>query len=375
MDLQDNPGATIGVYSPTYDLLTLNLIPRIESALIEHGYQYQYRKSDNIITIPGIGKIIFRSMDNPSRIVAYECFRSHVDELDLLPLEKAEEVWNRIIARNRQKLPGNPVNRVSGYSTPEGFQFTYKRWKKEQNPEYQYVRAPTTSNYHLQPDYVESLRATYSAQLIEAYLKGIWVNLTSGGCFPEFDRVHNNCDTVDDGREGLLIGQDFNILKMCSVVYVRRGNELHAIDEVVNAFDTAQTVKIIQQRYEGRQITIVPDATGVHRSSSGGTTSDFTLLRAAGFRIDGPHANPRVMNRINATNALICNSNGERRLKVNTRRCPELTAAMEQITFDANGVMDKKTDLDHIIDGMSYVCHRLFPVEHTGAAQVRLLGT
>lgn len=381
-DLVDFPGADIAMYSPTYDLMRLNLMPRMETYLTSMFGRIGINKSSFIFHVPGHGKIIFRSLDNPGRIIAYEVFRSHVDEIDTLPYAKAEEAWNKIIARNRQKHKSKAQNTVSAYSTPEGFQFTYHRWEKNKVNGYGYVRAPTYSNPHLPDDYVDSLRTTYPAALIDAYIEGIWVNLTQGACFPDFCREANGCDTVITPNDKLIIGQDFNITKQASVVYkkieyVKHGvaiKELHAVDEIPKAFDTPQTIQIIKKRYHGHQITMMPDATGKSRSTHDGSKSDFTLFRAAKFQIDAPNANPPVRDRLNATNALICNGDGIRRLKVNTNMCPELTAAIEQITFKDNGTMDKDHDLDHLIDAGTYPVHRIFPVERRTVDTVTIIG-
>ncbi len=126
-------GCKIGVYAPTHDLLELNLVPAIEQYLDSRGIKNQYNKSKHIMHLAGHRQIIFRSMDNPGRIVAYEVYRSHVDEADLMnTAKKGNEAWNRIIARNRQKwliggtdkIHPDHFNMVSAYSTPESFKFT-----------------------------------------------------------------------------------------------------------------------------------------------------------------------------------------------------------------------------------------------------------
>jgi hypothetical protein len=141
-------GVKIGVYAPTYDLLSLNIVPRLEAWLDKIGVGHAYNKNDHIMTV-GSGKVIFRSMDNPGRIVAYEVYRSHVDEADLMTtVTKGGEAWRRIIARNRQPHPQERLhfNMCSAYSTPEGYKFTYNRWQKNKSDGYEYVQAPTWSN-------------------------------------------------------------------------------------------------------------------------------------------------------------------------------------------------------------------------------------
>jgi len=217
------PWANVALYAPTYDLIKLNNQPRIAELLDHFGLEWTFNKQDFIFYIKGHGKIICRSMDNPSRIIAYEVFASLVDELDTMPQTRAEEAWHKIISRNRQQPPLGSIipkdslvqfieteefaqlpadtmhtglfdipNKVGVFTTPEGFKFTYKKWEKEENEGYFLVRAATESNPHLTKAYIANLRASYPPQLIEAYLNGEFVNLTGGACYHCFDRrIHH----------------------------------------------------------------------------------------------------------------------------------------------------------------------------------------
>ena len=123
----------MALYEPTYDLVRLILAPRMEELLTELGIRYKYNKQENIIyTSSGqCSDFVMRTMENPARIVGYESYRAHVDEIDTLKKVQAAQAWRKIIARNRQKPKGieNVFNRVSAYSTPEGFQFVYDTWQ------------------------------------------------------------------------------------------------------------------------------------------------------------------------------------------------------------------------------------------------------
>jgi hypothetical protein len=80
----------------------------------------------------------------------------------------------------------------------------------------------------LPDDYISSLYESYPPQLISAYLRGQFVNLTSGAVYPDFDRKLNHTDEEIKPGEPLIIGMDFNVLKMAAVVYViRDGKPLH----------------------------------------------------------------------------------------------------------------------------------------------------
>lgn len=195
----ENPGINIGMYSATFDLLKLVNIPSLEKILFTLGIPWKINKSDMIMTLPDFGsQIILRSMDNPARIIGYEHGHALVDELDTMSKNKAQQAWNQVIARNRQKLPKingiQPRNKVGVGTTPEGFKFVYEKWKKNPPPGYRMIKARTIDNIHLPEEYVQNLRDSYPANLIEAYLNGEFVNLNGSAVYHAFDRFNNHTD-------------------------------------------------------------------------------------------------------------------------------------------------------------------------------------
>lgn len=367
-DALESSDALIALYEPTYDLVRLILAPRMEEKLSDMGIRYKYNKQENIIytSSPNCGDFVLRTLENPARIVGYESYRAHVDEIDTLKKPLAEAAWVKIIARNRQRPKGidKPFNRVSAYSTPEGFRFAHSRWGRDPKPGYVMVQAPTRSNPFLPDDYISSLRESYPAQLIEAYLEGKFTNLNSGSVYPDFDRKLNHSEDVLLEREPVLIGMDFNRLHMSAVVYVLRDGWPVAVDELTDIRDTPAMAQVIVERYKriGHAVQIFPDASGQNASSKNASESDLSILKQAGLTVRVNGTNPAIVDRVNAVNALILNGAGERRLKVNTNRCPQLTDALEQQAYDKNGMPDKSSGVDHIIDAAGYPIAFLFPI-------------
>ncbi len=368
-DALSSSDALIALYEPTYDLVRLILAPRMEEKLSELGIRYKYNKQENIIytSAPNCGDFILRTLENPARIIGYESYRAHVDEIDTLKKAQAALAWRKIIARNRQRPDGveQPFNRVSAYTTPEGFQFVYDTWGRAPKPGYAMVQAATYTNPFLPDDYVQSLRDSYPAALITAYIEGKFTNLNSGSVYPDFDRSLNHSDTVEQEREPLLIGMDFNRLKMSAVVYVLRGGCPVAVAEITDGRDTPYMAELIKVRYaaKGHPIQIFPDASGQNASSKNASESDLSILRQAGFSIQVSGSNPAIADRVNAVNALILNGAGERRLKINVNRCPHLADGLEQQAYDKNGMPDKSSGVDHLNDAAGYPLAYLFPIE------------
>lgn len=364
----ESSSALIALYEPTYDLVRLILAPRMEEKLSSLGIRYKYNKQENIIyTSSGqCGDFVLRTLENPARIIGYESYRAHVDEIDTLKKDQAKLAWQKIIARNRQRPDGiaEPFNRVSAYTTPEGYRFVYDTWGRNPKPGYVMVQAATYTNPFLPDDYVQTLRDSYPAALIDAYIEGRFTNLTSGSVYPDFDRVLNHSDATLQEGEPTLIGMDFNRLHMSAVIYVMRDGWPVAVDEITDGRDTPQMVELFLERYKrkGHAVTIFPDASGQNSSSKNASESDLSIIKQAGLSVRVNSTNPAIMDRVNAVNGLILNGQGERRLKVNTHRCPHLTDGLEQQAFDKNGMPDKSSGIDHVIDAAGYPLAHMFPV-------------
>jgi len=134
----------IAYYLPSYQLVEDIAFKRFPELCERKGWAYKINKQSKHIEFPNAGRIIFRTMDNPAMIVGYEVAHSILDELDTLPIEKAREVWHKVIARNRQKC--TMMNTVAVATTPEGYRFVYDRWVKNGNDDYVLFKAKTLDN-------------------------------------------------------------------------------------------------------------------------------------------------------------------------------------------------------------------------------------
>jgi hypothetical protein len=362
------PDNDIAYYLPTYDLVNTIAFPRFEEKLADDGFIFgkdftTVKNQTPLIKIKDYGKIILRTMDRPQRIIGYEVGDSLVDELDTLKQADAEMVWRKVLARNRQKKPGGAFNTVAVGTTPEGFKFVYDRWKKNPpNEEYQIIRASTYSNAHNLPDnYIPDLLADYPTNLIAAYIDGEFVNLTSGSVYPYYDRVANRSTEVIKVNEPLHIGMDFNVGKMAAIVFVQRGQNPHAVNEVIGVLDTPAMIKAIKARFPNHPIFIYPDASGDSRKSQNASTSDLALLRQANFVVLNNPANPWVKDRVLSLNIMLAGSR-QGRLFVNDTTCPMFAEALEKQAYDEHGEPDKQSGFDHPNDAGGYfICYR-FPV-------------
>lgn len=380
------PRVNSGYFAPTYPHIRDIFFPTIEEVAFDWGLKTQIRESNKEVHLFS-GKqyrstILCRSMERPHEIVGFKIGKALIDELDVMKAEKAQTAWRKIIARLRQVAPGL-VNGVDVTTTPEGFKFVYQQFVKavREKPElaslYGLVQASTYDNeVNLPADYIPSLRASYPPQLIEAYLRGLFVNLTSGAVYPEFDRKMNHTDESIQPGEVLHVGLDFNVNNMSACINVIRDGLPRTLAERMRVRDTPAMAKVLKDDFKdkGHQVVIYPDASGANTSSKNASESDLSILRQAGFRIEVNPSNPAVKDRVNAYNAMILNDQGERRLRINTDECPVTTEAIEQQVWDKNGEPDKKSGHDHPNDANGYFIVKRWPIQKQSVQRVTIGG-
>lgn len=361
------PSVDLLYTTPSYPLIRDIFYPTV-TEILEGTYwedKFRIKKSDNVIEFGyrgEYGRILCRTL-HPDKLIGFKVGAAVADEIDLLSMAEAEACWNKIISRIRQPFPDGRQNQVMATTTPEGFKFCHKFFGTSKFPDRLLVQAATDTNPYLPQDYVDSLYATYPAQLVKAYIQGHFVNLVSGSVYI-FDRHKHACTEEIASGEDLHIGMDFNVNKMATVVHVIRedatgAKHALALDEIMGCADTPDVINAIKGRYgSDHKIMVYPDASGGSRDTRNASRSDISLLKLAGFKVDAPKANPLVRDRILAVN------HGLKNFKywVNIQRCPETATCLEQQVYADSGAPDKSQGKDHAPDALGYFMNRKFPV-------------
>ncbi len=381
-DYFSNPGANLCYFAPGYQLCFDIAYPMLEEFLTNTKTPYHSNKQARYISVPGYGIIYFRSALKPETMIGFSILSAYGDEVDLLPYELAEKVIDKMMARMRQRIEG-AKNQLYLISTPEGYKYMYHNFEKEPLEDSTLIRMSTYDNIaNLPDDFIPTLIKKYPKSLIDAYLLGKFVNINKLGVWAEFDREKNrmSVDSISSVNP-IHVGMDFNVGKGCAVIFdIRQPSSdaekvAVAIDEIINTFDTNETISVIKERYPGKSVIVYPDASGSARKTINASISDLSLLRDAGFTVRANRANPSVKDRVIATNTMFCNGEGERRLFVDVARCPNLTEALEQQVYDDNGLPSKDGKYDHVTDAFSYPIAYLFPVHKLRAGIAKVQGT
>ena len=363
-----NPGCD-GIFTePTIPLLVKIAYPELEAALTDAGLKFRFVKQDKIYYVRVKGRttrILCESMENYPRLIGVNAAWIVCDEYDTSKQDIAIAAYQKLLGRLRAGV----VRQFVIVSTPEGFRAMYQIFITEGGKDNKrLIKARTMDNHHLPADFIDTLRAQYPAELIEAYLNGEFVNLTSGTIYYGYSPDKNRSrEAVRDG-ETIYIGMDFNVQHMAAVAHVLRTDASgamvpHAVEEFIDLFDTNDMIEKLTARYGSRHtINIYPDSSGKNRKSNDASTSDIAMLEAAGFRVHYTDANPPVRSRINAVNAMFCNGLGERRYFVNDAACPNYSRALQYQVYDEKGEPDKSAGFDHVADAGGYYLAYNFPI-------------
>ena len=182
----------------------------------------------------------------------------------------------------------------------------------------------------------------------------------SGALYPE-----GNVDaSVQDTGGEILVGQDFNVNPMASVIAVKVGDECHVLDSLeVFTSNTDEVCAEIKGRYPDRRVVFCPDPSGKARKTSAAGKTDFSIIQSFGFQVRAPDAAPAVRDRENNANAMFAAGNPlRRRVRVHPRAKAYITALKNLTYKEGTSVRDKASGFDHVCDAGDYLLWSEFNV-------------
>lgn len=362
---QLNVGYTGIITEPTYPMIEDTMLPTMFSLLDDYRIPYKFKKSPNpnlyIQFKTGISTILFRSAENHMRQRGINAAWVLMDEIDTMGKKDAAAAFDTYTGRLRD----GKVRQLAVASTPEGYGWMYEAFVKNAGKNKRLIRAKTTDNPYLPDDYIERMMTTYPANLVDAYINGEFVNLEGNAVYYNFDRrLSHTDDTLKDYPNHILhLGVDFNIGDTNAIVGVIVKEQPYVLEEFT-VHDTPALVNEIKKRYPNRKVIVYPDSSGKQRFTNSSYTN-IGLLKDAGFELCYRSANPRVVDRVNSVNAMFCNGKGERRLKINTTRCSDLTSTLESQVY-VKGAPEKTGHVDGKNDALGYFVYYRYPIGGSG---------
>lgn len=359
------PDVRVAYFLPNYPLIKDIAFTKFPEMCNLLGLHYQLNKTDKELHIKGFGTILFRNLSEPETIVGFDVGYACIDEIDIMPMSKAQDAYQKILARCRTPLPKGKFNQVDLVSTPEGYRFLYSHLVTNANANQKLIRAKTVDNPYLPADYIDKLKENYDERLLKQYLEGEFININGSQVYHQFNRdEHVIEDKKIDIRYPLIISFDFNISPYNAIYLIQE------IDGIVYVIDNAikqnaslvDSLDYLKQKfsYLGEKYLfnakIYGDASGRARSQ-GTARTNYDFILNAGFKyLYIKKNNPRVADRVNVVNSMLKNGNGKTKLYI-CKKNTELISDFEFIGYDKNGNIDKNNlELSHSSDSIGYYC-------------------
>lgn len=350
---KDQPG---GLLCPSYTDFQRDIRPMIDSICdqnnigfkyhgTEHWYQFEWSK-EKVYVVTGQEKL-----RGPNWAFAV------INELTLIPIMRYREVIGRVRVKNAR------VPQIASCGTPEGTASEYFSFFMENPPEgCRVIYGDTRDNVaNLDPSYIQTLESSFDSVMIDAYLRGLWVNMVGNRFYYAYDpKKLDDPSTTPPEYGAVHIGMDFNVNPMTASIWTYDGVFLKSIDEIyLEDADTNKIALALKARgYTPDRSIIYPDPAGQQRSTKG--QPDVEILKQHGFyniRVK-PKAPGMRQRQLNVNNLL-----AKGVIKINPIRCPKLKKDLEAVeqdpvTFEK---VKKNPKLTHLSDGLDYMCDILFP--------------
>lgn len=360
-----------GIIAPTFNMLDRTTWMEFKEAarpLIAHSVD-----SKKIIILKNGREVHGFSADKPDRIRNSTMVGFWVDEAR--ECAKFKMLWD--ILQGRVLSTGG-----KGFITtsPNSYDDIHDIFISNRKAGYGVVRFPTYANVYLNKEGIDQLAANYDSKFAEQEIMGEFV-IFQGAVYYTFNRQHNAGDlafkvAVYDPMKPICLACDFNVNPMAWVIaqiHTRSTGvkEIRVIDEIyLKNSNTVEACNEFKARYKNHNsgLILYGDATGKNRSTTSNITNWKILENElAAYRITKrvPLGNPSERDRINSTNAMICNSHGDRRTLINPHRCKNLIRDLEQVSFkDGTTQIDKGKDffLTHPSDAFGYLVDKEFSI-------------
>jgi len=346
---------------------------------------YIWKASESRLIFPKWqnSEILFRHLEKPWKLKSLNLGWIHVEEMS----EIEESAFLMLLSRLRQKGVGR--HRLFGTTNPQpnkGWIHRYftEQEKKEPTIHYRRVIAPSTENIHLDAAYLMNMKNQFDPDYYRINVLGEDGDYNAGLVCKTWTDA--NIDTVSYRPEyRIYLTCDFNVDPMCWALAHRINGEYHFFDEIViENTNIAQAVQEFANRYYDHPagIIITGDASGKSRNVASANPNETYYkilqneLRGFGisrFSTDLRSHNPIIEDRVAAWNAMVCNSEGVRRIKINPA-CKWLIYNCENLRYIAGTSViweptanQIETDsrlkfTKHIWDAASYLVERYDPI-------------
>jgi hypothetical protein len=317
--------------------------------------QLIYKKNESELSIEFINKSLLelKGADNEDSLRGVGLNKIISDEF--ASLRNAENVWNKVLRPTLSDKKGDAVF----IGTPDGFNFMHEIYQRgiSKQDGFKSWHFKSIDSPFIDKDEIEAARREMDEKSFRQEYEATFETAT-GRIYYSFDRKDNHAVETIHKDVRIIITVDFNVSPMCWLVIQNIKGLDFVIEEIVRRnTNTEEMAKIVGNLFGyDRSFMFYGDYSGTFRSTKSPST-DYDIIRQilpnSDFRIK---PNPSVVDRVNAVNSRLCSASGERRLFINTEKCPELTKDLEQVIWKEGKREIDKSNIErtHSSDALGY---------------------
>jgi len=334
-----------------------------------HPITLRINKSEHRITLINGATIHLLGSNYPDSARGAYFTRFYLDEAAFA--KSTEEILTKIVRPMLDRV--RPYGEMLITSTPDGRNYFYDLCKRGIDKEegWSYHCYPSVEGKFIDQTAVDAARRDLTLEAWRQEYFAEFIN-PSNQVYYKFDRTQHTkpIPFVD----GLTIhwGWDFNIAPACHSVLAHHHNgRIYVFDEIAEG-NTPANIDAFCSRYSPNQVVELKFYGDYNGSYSTTGTVDYIMmvetLHSRGYNVSMQDirvygGNPIVRSRVENVNRLLQNANGERRIFVDTQKCPKLTKDFEELRRLPTGDIDKRSDptLSHASDSFGYMAYILEP--------------
>lgn len=363
-----HPGGLVG---PDFKEIKKDVIPEMELILEKNKIPYRYHKTEHWFLFPW-SKAPLYVVSAEKKIRGPNWAYAVINELTLMPLVRYKEIMGRV------RVKGASVPQIASCGTPEGFASEFYEYMIENPPEsLRIIYGSTDDNIeNLHTDYISLLEDTYDKKMLDAYRRGLWVNMAGNLFYYSFNPVKVYDETLQpDQFSSFVCSMDFNVDPMTATLWGFDGYKIYGVGQVLlegaEGYNTQNMCDALKARgFVPSNTTIFPDPAGRARSTKG--PPDVKILQDNGYAVRVKTVAPSFRRRQLNTNNLL----DKGRVKLNPNLCKGMVKDFQAVEQDII-TLEKKKDspkLTHFSDGFDYMTDILFPFsgDLKGAREVKI---
>jgi len=320
---------------------------------IFRDYDCQINESELLVKLPNNAEIAIKGAEQENNLRGAG--------LDMVVLEEYSyikpHVWDEIVYPMLTTTNGEAFF----IGTPNGYDHLYDAYMMGQgaDPDWESWQYTTVDGGYVSQEEINKAKSMMDERAFKTEFLGSFETTGNRAAY-NFDRsVH--IKKAQQITDRLVWGLDFNVDYMSSCLIVEYSNgSIHYLDEIRLTNSNTNEMALAMKKI-APHVPVYPDSAGSARSTTS-NRSDHQILRDHGFNVIAKKANPPIIDRLNALNFMLKDTNNKIRMTVDPK-CRFLIKDLEQVQRTRDGKIDKSDiKLTHMLDASSYYIAYKHPI-------------